>query len=371
MERSEFPKTVIGWLGVNAGSTPKWSVQTHSIPNSVGEATVIATDWGQQYSQYSHIPLVNIDTLVGGNILWPPCVSTGVQPTLIEKVAISGGHIGLLDEEIAVDQCLRMVPCLYPGGLVRHILRAARSHFEGNLPSASTRGMAGGITAHDFIPATMARVCGQVRLSAMLSGIAPGARTRYLTAWHHWEKFMTARQMSPRIWRTNPDWGDSLIDYIMFESKVLANAPDTISGGISGIRFWHLLVGMPDFTLGGGMCTQVLKSIRRGIRANHKIHAATEMIAYIAQQQCVEDPRTTGIACAALVGFFFLMRVGELECLRWMDVSLSTDSDGDVCLRLEFPRSKTYQYNECHINRLKGANQSAFSPFEFLGSGWV
>ena len=115
------------------------------------------------------------------------------------------------------------------------------------------------MAAHSFSHAMMDRVFGKDRLSAVLSGIAPGTRTRYLTSWHHWEQFMTARQMSPWIWRTNPDWGDNLIYYILSESKVLANAPKTISGEVSGVRFWHLLVGMPDFTLGGGRCAQVLQ----------------------------------------------------------------------------------------------------------------
>lgn len=58
--------------------------------------------------------------------------------------------------------------------------------------------------------------------------------------------------MLPWIWRTRPDWGDNLIDFTLFESKVLSNTPSTIRGEIPSIRFWHLLVGMPDFTLGGG-----------------------------------------------------------------------------------------------------------------------
>ena len=43
--------------------------------------------------------------------------------------------------------------------------------------------------------------------------------------------------------------------------------------------------------------------------------------------------------------------------MRRMDVSLPTDSDGGVCPRLELPGSKTDQYNEGHIERLKGTNR--------------
>ena len=52
-----------------------------------------------------------------------------------------------------------------------------------------------------------------------------------------------------------------------------------------------------------------------------------------------------------------------------MDVSLSIDSDGDACLRLELPRSKNDQYNEGHVKRLKGTNRP-LCPVRSLGR-WV
>ena len=107
-------------------------------------------------------------------------------------------------------------------------------------------------------------------LSAVLSGIAPGTRTRYLSAWRHWGEFVVGKKSPPWIWRTSPDWGASPIDYILFESAVLAISPNAIRGEISGIRFWHFLVGIPDFAVGGrgggGRYVQVPKSIRRDSR---------------------------------------------------------------------------------------------------------
>ena len=139
---------------------------------------------------------------------------------------------------------------------------------------------------------------------------------------------MSGRHLSPWIWRTGPDWDGNRIDYIMFESKVLANAPNTISGEISGIRFRHLLVGMPDFTLGGGRYTHVRKSVRRGSSVNRQISVTLEMLSELASQQLTEGPLSIGVSCASLVGFFFLLRVGGLDGLRWMDVLLSIDQDG-------------------------------------------
>ena len=216
----------------------------------------------------------------------------------------------------------------------------------------------------------MRQVYGQDRLAAVLSGVAPATRARYVTAWNHWGKFMQGRQLSPRIWRTSPDWGDNLIDYIAFESEILANAPNTISGEISGIRFWNLLVGMPDFTLGGGRYNQVLKSVRRNGRVNRKIPAVLEIMWEIESQQRPDNPKSIGVACAALVGFFLLLRVGELEGLRWADVSLSIDKDGSACLQLTLPRSQTDQYNDGHVKVLTIANRP-YIQFVVLLDGWA
>ena len=123
---------------------------------------------------------------------------------------------------------------------------------------------------------------------------------------------------------------------------------------------------MPDFTLGGGRYTQLLNSIRRGSKVNRNAPVTLEMLNSIAALQHIDDPKSAGIACAALVGFFFLLGVGELEGLRWMDASLSADSDGDVCMRLELPRSKTDQRNEGHIKRL-GRTNRPLCPVRIMG----
>lgn len=103
----------------------------------------------------------------------------------------------------------------------------------------------------------------------------------------------------------------------------------------------------------GGRYDHVLKSNRRDCSVNRKIHAAVEMIALISSQQNDENPQSIGIARSSLIGVFLLRAIG-LGGMRWMDASLSIDSDGAACLRLELPRSKTDQYNKWHVESLKG-----------------
>ena len=93
---------------------PVGLVQTHPIPNTVGEVTAITTSEGAQYSRHSHLLLFNIDSLYGRVIAWPSCIATGTQPTPDEEIVGLVGHLVLLGEEITADQCEWMTPRVCP-----------------------------------------------------------------------------------------------------------------------------------------------------------------------------------------------------------------------------------------------------------------
>ena len=81
------------------------------------------------------------------------------------------------------------------------------------------------------------------------------------------------------------------------------------------------------------------------------------MIPNLEFQQRPDNPHSIGIACAALVGIFFLLLAGELEGMRWIDASLSIDKGGDACIQLTLPRSQTDQYNDGHVEVLNITNR--------------
>ena len=84
-----------------------------------------------------------------------------------------------------------------------------------------------------------------------------------------------------------------------------------------------------------------------------------------------DKPPSAGISFSAVMGFLFLLRVGELGGLQWKGVSIFIGLDGGAAPRRELPRPKTDQYNEGHVAVLKAADRPIFPVMGFarrLGS---
>ena len=146
-----------------------------------------------------------------------------------------------IDREVAE----LMVKSCYHRRISRHALGAVISHYEeglcalGHFPDV---GRAGGtrmaqVSGGEFFQDLMAGTFGVDRTNAILSGLAQSTRSRYESGWKHWEMFTNTQNKSPWITRSGPHWGGNLIDFRMFESKIIGNAAPTISGKVSAIRF--------------------------------------------------------------------------------------------------------------------------------------
>ena len=134
--------------------------------------------------------------------------------------------------------------------------------------------------------------------------------------------------------------------------------PNTIVGEISDIWFPQLLVGTPDFTLGGGRYVQALKSLKLGSRRNRNVPVEMEILTRINATRNEDNPRSVGAVCASMMEFFLLLRVSDLECMWRMGASLPFDTDGNASLRLEIHLAET----DRHIDGAFGSSQGGQSP---------
>ena len=76
-------------------------------------------------------------------------------------------------------------------------------------------------------------IFGEERLTAVLSGIAHSTRSKYVIRWKHWGSFAKERGLGHWVARNFPDCGDVLIDFILFETRMMGNSVDFDKGEIS------------------------------------------------------------------------------------------------------------------------------------------
>ena len=169
----------------------------------------------------------------------------------------------------------------------------------------------------------------------LIWGISPRTRARYIGPRRHLVDFMRGMNASPRVALSPPVWGDGAIDFVTFESQILGIDANTIRFEIPSLWFGRLLVGMPDFTEGGGCCAQVLRGVSCQNRISRKTPATLPIIARLGPLEDGQRRLSGGVRFAALVGFCFLFRVCELAALKRRDAAMRSGRDGVTAIRIE------------------------------------
>ena len=145
--------------------------------------------------------------------------------------------------------------------------------------------------------------------NAILSWVAVSTRSRCETGWKRCYMFMVNQNKSPWVTRDNPAWGNDLIDFLIFGSEIIGDSVPTICAKVSSIRFWHIVVGFPDFALGGGRYRQVLKAPKRPRQVKRKLPVNHDMLYWLCRNFLEGDPLVISrceLVCAILMVFFFL-----------------------------------------------------------------
>ena len=198
----------------------------------------------------------------------------------------------------AVEHAVVSTPplCMY-----RHALWGASQHFIRNLPSESRAG--GQLTfegdnkgdpmytwmgrttkiptAVEFFAPVIKFIMWGEKLNALLSGVAPATRQRYLSAWNRWAYFMRMRDRPVWMVKLHPNWDDDLIDLVMFEHHVMKNTSDVTRAKLPAIKFRHVVTGLDDFAKFGGRYLQVLKGMKRNHKVQRKILFSLDMVEWM------------------------------------------------------------------------------------------
>ena len=109
------------------------------------------------------------------------------------------------------------------------------------------------------------KVLSSGKLRTLMAGMRAGASKRYIYSWRQWARFCEIRGIEPWLVANHPGWGEALLDYILWLHELLAISARTVDSQISGIRYFHLLAGYPEFSATGARFRILLKSLAGGI----------------------------------------------------------------------------------------------------------
>ena len=132
---------------------------------------------------------------------------------------------------------------------------------------------------------------------------------------------------------------------------------------MSGLRYWRLLSGYPDWSKWDGRYKQVLRivdkkdCIRRNYQfnlelmfwTNRNVTALTDWQTLDKAALCLQNNE---LFSAMRIGFFLLLRISAIEGLSMKDVRIARE-DGKSYLTIFVAGGKTDQYNQGDFKRLE------------------
>ena len=112
-----------------------------------------------------------------------------------------------------------------------------------------------------------------------MSGMSIGSCKSYMRGWKHWVQYCALRGLEPWVTVEGIVWGETILDFIMFENAVLGLKPSTTAGKICAIRYFHVIHGGSDFSTAGVRYKLLLKSLTRRLPIVQKLPYNMDLLA--------------------------------------------------------------------------------------------
>ena len=185
---------------------------------------------------------------------------------------------------------------------------------------------------------------GNDRVKFFLDQMASGTRSSYWGAWNQWLDF--AQQRNHSCWvipNDGENWDANFLEFLLFHHKVMQRKAGTLRTKIAAVRFFHLIHGKLDFSKGGTRIQTLLKGIEKREIPNAKRPFNIELLEWMKREKEKEKfEENEKVYMAAVIGFFFLLRVSEIANITRDDVSIE-DTPRGKRLVLVIRKSKTDQ----------------------------
>ena len=204
------------------------------------------------------------------------------------------------------------------------------------------------------------------KITALLEGLAASTRETYLRAWKQWLMFAKGHGVSPWLDPTQEGWDEPIMDFFMWEIKMMGMAISTVTGKYAAIKFFHTMAGRPDLETSSHRIRALIRALKRRNLTKRRAPFTVDMLDRVEEafltprQEGVRSLYETGIWAALTAGFYYLLRISEIQDLTEQDVEVLTE-DGEPKLRIWVKRSKTDQRGE-GLSRTLAANRSPSCP---------
>ena len=186
---------------------------------------------------------------------------------------------------------------------------------------------------------------GNEKTKFFLDNLASGTKVGYWSAWSQWLDF--AKQRNHSCWidqNEGEQWDSNFLEFLLFHLKIMNRKASTLKTKIAAVRFYHVAHGKMDFMMGNNRAKALIKGVEKRETPGAKRPFNLELLVWMKENKFGEISRReqTTLYSAAVVGFFFLLRVSEIAALRPSDISVEDTPKGKRLIII-IRKSKTDQ----------------------------
>ena len=174
---------------------------------------------------------------------------------------------------------------------------------------------------------------------------------------------------SPWIESSSIGWGNVLIDFIVWEYKILGIQHGTLRKRFCAIRFVHIAECRGGLSLRAHRVETVIKSIKLRGKTMKKVPLNADLIRRIRKNLNFKELQSQPLHIALiwaglLLAFFFRLRISELLNLTPRDIKFTDDDQGAI-LSIPIRSSKNDQERKGETRSLR-ANPTELCPAQAL-----
>ena len=185
------------------------------------------------------------------------------------------------------------------------------------------------------------------KFDLLTSSVTVATRNQYMYCWRRWAQFSACSVVSPWIQTPQPGWDDQLLNFLVWENKLLGLQHSALTKRFYAIRYIHIAEGYDDFASRAHRIRGVLKAIKLRGKKCKKIPFNTDLLRWLKTNIPVHDTVSENISvlqCWAglLLGFFFCLRISEILGLTENDIKFD-EHDGAKTVSILIRGSKNDQ----------------------------